>query len=122
MNSHHPRYYLPKCCGWIDNCVDGFFTNFKSLCCYSFQDLAVKGVEREVQRLTASHKDELDLLKRQCQEEVDSADTRAFVRYQQRLEDMRQNFTKEKEEACTRERKMASDRYVLIVVNMPTYC
>lgn len=68
-------------------------------------------MEREIQRLAAKHKEELDSLMQQCRADIDAADGRAFERYTQKVEELRSNLTREKEEACAKERKEATERY-----------
>uniref|UniRef100_A0A5K3EGU9 Myosin_tail_1 domain-containing protein n=1 Tax=Mesocestoides corti TaxID=53468 RepID=A0A5K3EGU9_MESCO len=77
----------------------------------TIKELTMRGVEREVQRIMATHKEEIQALKRQHKEELEKADARAFDSYTKKLEEACSNLSKESEEACVRERKLITERY-----------
>ncbi|EUB62917.1 5-azacytidine-induced protein [Echinococcus granulosus] len=73
----------------------------------AIKELTMKGVEREIQRLMLNHKEELEEMKRLYKEDLEAADARAFESYSQKLEELRSRFSREREEICLQERKLA---------------
>src|SRR6218665_2646637 len=76
-------------------------------CCYSEQEMTVKGVEPELQRQSAHQKNKLNKIKATHQAELMVADEREAERYVQMTEELRDQLAKEKEAACARERELA---------------
>ncbi|VEL28171.1 unnamed protein product [Protopolystoma xenopodis] len=72
-------------------------------------------MEREISQLLSNHKAELGQMRRECAEQIRSADERAFSAYTQQMEELRAQLLHDKEEACTREREMASERFALLL-------
>nr|VZI31246.1 unnamed protein product [Spirometra erinaceieuropaei] len=81
----------------------------------SIKELTIKGVEKEVARLVASHKEELEEIRKECMCQVQAADARAFQTYGRQLDELRLALTQEKEEACAKERRLANERFENIV-------
>ena len=71
------------------------------------QEMTVKGLEPEIQRLIAKHKEEIKKLKTIHEAELTEADERAGQRYVQMTEQLRDQLAQEKEAACARERELA---------------
>ena len=78
--------------------------------------MTVRGLEPEIQRLIAKHKAEIKKLKSVEQGEVLAADERAAQRYIKMTEDLRDQLANEKEAACARERELARQTYVIIII------
>ncbi|VDL90163.1 unnamed protein product [Schistocephalus solidus] len=81
----------------------------------SIKELTIKGVEKEIARLVASHKEELEELRKDCMCQVQAADARAFQAYGRQLDELRLALTQEKEEACAKERRLANERFENLV-------
>ena len=67
----------------------------------------MKGLEPEIQRLIAKHKQEIKKLKTIHEAELTEADERAGQRYVKMTEQLRDQLAQEKEAACARERELA---------------
>ncbi|KAF6768704.1 hypothetical protein AHF37_08628 [Paragonimus kellicotti] len=74
------------------------------------KEMTVRGMETEIAQLIAAHKAELRNLRQQCTETVEAADARAYQAYTSHIEELRQTLTREKEEACVKERELANQR------------
>jgi len=75
--------------------------------------MTVKGLEPEIQRLIAQHKTELKKIKSIHEAELLESDERASQRYVRQIEELRDQLASEKEAACSRERQLAKESYVL---------
>ncbi|KAJ8318528.1 hypothetical protein KUTeg_003619 [Tegillarca granosa] len=75
------------------------------------KEMTVKGLEPEIQRLIAKHKNEIKKIKQIHEAELLESDERAAQRYVKMTEDLRDQLAKEKEAACARERELAKQRY-----------
>ncbi|XP_013385942.1 centrosomal protein of 131 kDa-like [Lingula anatina] len=75
------------------------------------KEMTVKGLEPEIQRLIAKHKQEMKKLKQIHEAELLNADERAGGRYVRMNEELREQLEREKDMACQRERELARDRY-----------
>ncbi|CAK8678836.1 unnamed protein product [Clavelina lepadiformis] len=75
------------------------------------KEMTVKGLEPEIQRLIAKHKEEMKKVKAIQEAELLRSDERAGQRYIRQTEELREQLEREKEAACTREREMARQRY-----------
>ena len=71
------------------------------------QEMTVKGLEPEIQRLIAKHKAEVKKIKSIHEAELLESDERAGQRYITMTEELRDQLSKEKETACARERELA---------------
>ncbi len=74
------------------------------------QEITVKGLEPEIQRLIASHKAEMKKLKSIHEAELLQAEERAGQKYIRHTEELRDQLADEKEAACARERELAKNR------------
>ncbi|KAF5402102.1 hypothetical protein PHET_04348 [Paragonimus heterotremus] len=74
------------------------------------KEMTVRGMETEIAQLIAAHKAEIRNLRQQCTETVEAADARAYQAYTSHIEELRQTLTREKEEACVKERELANQR------------
>jgi 5-azacytidine-induced protein 1 len=77
----------------------------------SVQEMTVKGLEPEIQRLIAKHKAEIKKLNSIHEAELLAADERAGQRYIKMTEELRDQLAHEKEAACARERELARQTY-----------
>lgn len=77
----------------------------------TIKELTVKGLEPEIQRLIAKHKQEMKRVKAMQEAELLQSDERAGQRYIRQTEELREQLEREKDNACTREREMARQRY-----------
>ncbi|CAH2291520.1 centrosomal of 131 kDa isoform X1 [Pelobates cultripes] len=75
------------------------------------KEITVKGLEPEIQRLIAKHKQEIRKLKALHEAELLQSDERAAQRYVRQAEELRHNLDREKEELAQRERELAKQRY-----------
>nr|XP_006635230.2 PREDICTED: centrosomal protein of 131 kDa isoform X2 [Lepisosteus oculatus] len=75
------------------------------------KEITVKGLEPEIQKLIAKHKQELKKLRAVHEAELLQADERAAQRYVRQSEELRQQLEKERDEQCQRERELAKQRY-----------
>ncbi|XP_043941012.1 centrosomal protein of 131 kDa isoform X2 [Protopterus annectens] len=75
------------------------------------KEITVKGLEPEIQKLIAKHKQEVKKLKALHEAELLQSDERAAQRYVRQLEEMRQQMEQEKEELSQRERELSRQRY-----------
>ncbi|VDP95443.1 unnamed protein product [Echinostoma caproni] len=72
--------------------------------------MTARGTESELAHLIAKHQAEMRHLRQSCAEQVRAADGRAYQTYTGQIEEIRQTLTREKEEACAREREAATQR------------
>ncbi|XP_078486535.1 centrosomal protein of 131 kDa isoform X2 [Ciona intestinalis] len=75
------------------------------------KEMTVKGLEPEIQRLIAKHKEEIKKTKSIQEAELLRSDERAGQRYIRQTEELREQLEIEKESACKRERETARIRY-----------
>lgn len=75
------------------------------------QEMTVKGLEPEIQRLIAKHKAELKKMNSIHEAELLASDERAGQRYIKMTEELRDQLAHEKEAACARERDLARQTY-----------
>ncbi|XP_041073377.1 centrosomal protein of 131 kDa isoform X3 [Carcharodon carcharias] len=75
------------------------------------KEITVKGLEPEIQKLIAKHKQELKKLKALHEAELLQSDERAAQRYIKQTEELRGQLEREKEDLCQRERDLARQRY-----------
>lgn len=75
------------------------------------KEITVKGLEPEIQKLIAKHKQEIKKLKALHEAELAQSDERAARRYIRQTEELREQLEKEKEDLCQRERDLARQRY-----------
>lgn len=71
------------------------------------QEVTVKGLEPEIQRIIAKHKAELYKVKALHEAELLQADERASHKFVQQMQELREELQAEREQACMRERDMA---------------
>ncbi|XP_058140851.1 centrosomal protein of 131 kDa isoform X5 [Dasypus novemcinctus] len=74
------------------------------------KEMTVKGLEPEIQRLIAKHKQELKALKGLHEAELLRAEERAAQRYAQQAEELRERLEREKAALGQRERELAQQR------------
>ena len=74
------------------------------------QEVTVKGLEPEIQRIIAKHKAELAKVKALHEAELLQADERASRKFVQQTQELREQLQKEKEADCAREREMAKNQ------------
>ncbi|XP_074081034.1 centrosomal protein of 131 kDa isoform X2 [Macrotis lagotis] len=75
------------------------------------KEITVRGLEPEIQKLIAKHKQEIKKLKTLHEAELLQSDQRAAQRYVQQTEELREHLEREKEEEGRRERELARQRY-----------
>ncbi|XP_074870340.1 centrosomal protein of 131 kDa [Carettochelys insculpta] len=75
------------------------------------KEITVKGLEPEIQKLIAKHKQEIKKLKTLHEAELLQSDERAAQRYVRQAEELRELLEREKEEQGQRERELARQRY-----------
>uniref|UniRef100_UPI00398EE44B centrosomal protein of 131 kDa isoform X2 n=1 Tax=Pristiophorus japonicus TaxID=55135 RepID=UPI00398EE44B len=75
------------------------------------KEITVKGLEPEIQKLIAKHKQEIKKLKTLHEAELLQSDERAAQRYIRQTEELREQLEREKEDLCQRERDLARHRY-----------
>ncbi|XP_029455077.1 centrosomal protein of 131 kDa isoform X2 [Rhinatrema bivittatum] len=75
------------------------------------KEITVKGLEPEIQKLIAKHKQEIKKLKALHEAELLQSDERAAQRYIRQTEELREHLEEEKEELSQRERELARKRY-----------
>ncbi|XP_044529367.1 centrosomal protein of 131 kDa [Gracilinanus agilis] len=75
------------------------------------KEITVRGLEPEIQKLIAKHKQEINKLKTLHEAELLQSDQRAAQRYVQQTEELREHLEREKEEEGRRERELARQRY-----------
>ncbi|XP_074116489.1 centrosomal protein of 131 kDa isoform X4 [Sminthopsis crassicaudata] len=75
------------------------------------KEITVRGLEPEIQKLIAKHKQEIKKLKTLHEAELLQSDQRAAQRYVQQTEELREHLEREKEEQGRRERELARQRY-----------
>ncbi|XP_050777071.1 centrosomal protein of 131 kDa isoform X3 [Gopherus flavomarginatus] len=75
------------------------------------KEITVKGLEPEIQKLIAKHKQEIKKLKTLHEAELLQSDERAAQRYIRQTEELRDLLEREKEEQGQRERELARQRY-----------
>ncbi|CAH1273747.1 CEP131 [Branchiostoma lanceolatum] len=75
------------------------------------KEMTVKGLEPEIQRLIAKHKQEVKKIKAIHEAELLEADERASRRFIHQTEEIKEQMAREIESACNRERELAKQRY-----------
>ncbi|XP_078691966.1 centrosomal protein of 131 kDa-like [Branchiostoma floridae x Branchiostoma belcheri] len=75
------------------------------------KEMTVKGLEPEIQRLIAKHKQEVKKIKAIHEAELLEADERASRRFIHQTEEIKEQMGREIESACNRERELAKQRY-----------
>lgn len=75
---------------------------------------AAPGLEPEIQKLIAKHKQDIRKLKMLHEAELLQSDERAAQRYGRQAEELRDLLEREKEEQSQRERELARQRYVIM--------
>ncbi|XP_077184359.1 centrosomal protein of 131 kDa isoform X5 [Paroedura picta] len=75
------------------------------------KEITVKGLEPEIQKLIAKHKQEIKKLKALHEAELLQADERAAQRYVRQAEELKEMLEHQKEEQGQRERELARQRY-----------
>ncbi|XP_078609670.1 centrosomal protein of 131 kDa-like [Branchiostoma floridae x Branchiostoma japonicum] len=75
------------------------------------KEMTVKGLEPEIQRLIAKHKQEMKKIKAIHEAELLEADERASRRFIHQTEEIKEQMAREIESACNRERELAKQRY-----------
>lgn len=75
------------------------------------KEITVKGLEPEIQKLIAKHKQEIKKLKTLHEAELLQSDERAAQRYLRQTEELRALLEREQEEQSQRERELARQRY-----------
>ncbi|XP_026908006.1 centrosomal protein of 131 kDa isoform X2 [Acinonyx jubatus] len=75
------------------------------------KEITVRGLEPEIQKLIAKHKQELKKLKGLHEAELLQADTRAAQRYGRQVEELREHLEREKEALGQQERERAQQRF-----------
>ncbi|XP_015264186.1 PREDICTED: centrosomal protein of 131 kDa isoform X4 [Gekko japonicus] len=75
------------------------------------KEITVKGLEPEIQKLIAKHKQEIKKLKALHEAELLQSDERAAQRYVHQAEELKEMLEHEKEEQGQRERELARQRY-----------
>ncbi|XP_048345949.1 centrosomal protein of 131 kDa isoform X7 [Sphaerodactylus townsendi] len=75
------------------------------------KEITVKGLEPEIQKLIAKHKQEIKKLKALHEAELLQSDERAAQRYVRQAEELKEMLEHEKEEQGQRERELARQRY-----------
>ncbi len=92
-----------------------------TFCLFLVQEDTVKGVASELQvlmdqqkrsraELIDKHKRDMAAMRADLEAKLVSADDRAEKRYFERVQELREELTREKENACDREREMAKQR------------
>uniref|UniRef100_A0A663M783 Centrosomal protein 131 n=1 Tax=Athene cunicularia TaxID=194338 RepID=A0A663M783_ATHCN len=76
------------------------------------KEITVKGLEPEIQKLIAKHRQDIKKLKMLHEAELLQSDERAAQRYGRQAEELRGLLEREKEEQSQRERERARQRYV----------
>jgi 5-azacytidine-induced protein 1 len=74
------------------------------------QDMTIKGLEPDIQRLINKHKAEIKRIKEQHEAELLNTDGKAAQRYMAMMEELRVQLEHDKEAAVAREREMAKER------------
>ncbi|KFB51170.1 autotransporter adhesin precursor, putative [Anopheles sinensis] len=75
------------------------------------KELTVKGLELEINKMTAAHQKEIGELKRQHKDEMVCALGELKLQYEQKEADVRQGLTKERETTLERERQALLERF-----------
>uniref|UniRef100_A0A182JUB2 Centrosomal protein of 131 kDa n=1 Tax=Anopheles christyi TaxID=43041 RepID=A0A182JUB2_9DIPT len=75
------------------------------------KELTVKGLELEINKMTATHQKEVGELKRQHKDELMCALEELKLQYEQKEADVRQGLTKERETTLERERQALLERF-----------
>uniref|UniRef100_A0AAG5DIM3 5-azacytidine-induced protein 1 n=1 Tax=Anopheles atroparvus TaxID=41427 RepID=A0AAG5DIM3_ANOAO len=75
------------------------------------KELTVKGLELEINKMTAAHQKEIGELKRQHKDEIVCALGELKLQYEQKEADVRQGLTKERETTLERERQALLERF-----------
>ncbi|XP_047689453.1 centrosomal protein of 131 kDa isoform X6 [Prionailurus viverrinus] len=75
------------------------------------KEITVRGLEPEIQKLIAKHKQELKKLKGLHEAELLQADARAAQRYGRQVEELREHLEREKEALGQQERERAQQRF-----------
>ncbi|XP_027481833.1 centrosomal protein of 131 kDa [Zalophus californianus] len=75
------------------------------------KEITVRGLEPEIQKLIAKHKQEVKKLKSLHEEELLQADSRAAQRFGRQVEELREHLQREKEALGQQERERAQQRF-----------
>ncbi|XP_029784619.1 centrosomal protein of 131 kDa isoform X1 [Suricata suricatta] len=75
------------------------------------KEITVRGLEPEIQKLIAKHKQEVKRLKSLHEEELLQVDARAAQRYGRQVEELREHLEREKEALGQQERERAQQRF-----------
>ncbi|XP_065083120.1 centrosomal protein of 131 kDa [Ochlerotatus camptorhynchus] len=75
------------------------------------KELTVKGLELEINKMTATHQKEIAELKRQHKDDMMCAVSELKLQYEQKEADIRQNMQKEREALIEKERQALLDRF-----------
>lgn len=78
----------------------------------SFQELTVKGLETEINRMNMEHQKEIAELKRQHQESLLQALDEARAKHEQVENEIRKSCAEDRESVIEKERKAIRERYV----------
>jgi 5-azacytidine-induced protein 1 len=73
--------------------------------------MTVKGLEPEVQRIIQRHQQEMSEMRAWHADEIREMEERYARKQTMQLQELRDAFSREKEEACRREREMAQKRF-----------
>ena len=75
------------------------------------KELTIKGLEPEIQRMVSNHKQELKSLKLSHHQEVLKLRHELTENFESKMEETRKKLTQERDEAATKEREVARQRY-----------
>lgn len=75
---------------------------------------AAPGLEPEIQKLIAKHRQDIRKLKKLHEAELLQSDERAAQHYGRQAEELRDLLEREKEEQSQRERELARQRYIIM--------
>jgi len=78
------------------------------------KESTVKGLEPEIQKIIAKGKAEIQKIKGLHQADLAQADQRASRNFLARLEELRDQYAMEKDQACLHERELSRQRQVLL--------
>ncbi len=77
------------------------------------KESTVKGLEPEIQKIISKSKMETIKIKALHEAELSQADERANKKFLEQIEQLQEQYSLEREQACTQEREIARKRYVL---------
>ncbi len=77
------------------------------------KESTVKGLEPEIQKIISKSKMEMIKIKALHEAELSQADERANKKFLEQIEQLQEQYSVEREQACTQEREIARKRYVL---------